>query len=83
GDHGDLHILGYTVSLHDALAFWGVELDSWALSLPERYAGPLRTGEQPVLGRVVRGRLLLDLRCVPVEADEAVRAAVLRVPGDD
>ncbi|MGW3890105.1 L-seryl-tRNA(Sec) selenium transferase [Micromonospora chokoriensis] len=61
----------------------GVELDSWALSLPERYAGPLRTGEQPVLGRVVRGRLLLDLRCVPVEADEAVRAAVLRVPGDD
>ncbi|MEV7328064.1 L-seryl-tRNA(Sec) selenium transferase [Micromonospora sp. NPDC093244] len=61
----------------------GVELDSWALSLPERYAGPLRTGEQPVLGRVVRGRLLLDLRCVPEEADEAVRAAVLRVPGDD
>ncbi|MEU7655494.1 L-seryl-tRNA(Sec) selenium transferase [Micromonospora taraxaci] len=61
----------------------GVELDSWALSLPERYAGPLRTGEQPVLGRVVRGRLLLDLRCVPADADEAVRAAVLRVPGDD
>ncbi|MDG4810171.1 L-seryl-tRNA(Sec) selenium transferase [Micromonospora sp. WMMD1120] len=61
----------------------GVELDSWALSLPERYAGPLRTGDQPVLGRVVRGRLLLDLRCVPATADEAVRAAVLRVPGDD
>ncbi|NYH41129.1 L-seryl-tRNA(Ser) seleniumtransferase [Micromonospora jinlongensis] len=61
----------------------GVELDSWALSLPERYAEPLRTGDQPVLGRVVRGRLLLDLRCVPEEADEMVRAAVLRVPGDD
>ncbi|MET8233361.1 L-seryl-tRNA(Sec) selenium transferase [Micromonospora sp. NPDC005298] len=62
----------------------GVELDSWALSLPERYATPLRTGDQPVLGRVVRGRLLLDLRCVPADADEAVRAAVLRVPdGDD
>ncbi|WP_405432648.1 L-seryl-tRNA(Sec) selenium transferase [Micromonospora sp. NBC_00617] len=61
----------------------GVELDSWALSLPERYAVPLRTGEQPVLGRVVRGRLLLDLRCVPVDADEAVLAAVLRVGGDD
>ncbi|MFG2052294.1 L-seryl-tRNA(Sec) selenium transferase [Micromonospora sp. NPDC048935] len=61
----------------------GVELDSWALSLPERYAAPLRTGDQPVLGRVVRGRLLLDLRCVPADADEAVRAAVLRVPGDD
>ncbi|MGC4784524.1 L-seryl-tRNA(Sec) selenium transferase [Micromonospora zamorensis] len=61
----------------------GVELDSWALSLPERYAEPLRTGDQPVLGRVVRGRLLLDLRCVPEEADETVRAAVLRVHGDD
>ncbi|MEU1681802.1 L-seryl-tRNA(Sec) selenium transferase [Micromonospora zamorensis] len=61
----------------------GVELDSWALSLPERYAEPLRTGDQSVLGRVVRGRLLLDLRCVPEEADETVRAAVLRVPGDD
>ncbi|MEU0549655.1 L-seryl-tRNA(Sec) selenium transferase [Micromonospora sp. NPDC005979] len=61
----------------------GVELESWALSLPERYAVPLRTGDQPVLGRVVRGRLLLDLRCVPVDADDAVLAAVLRVPGDD
>ncbi|MGW3607201.1 L-seryl-tRNA(Sec) selenium transferase [Micromonospora sp. NPDC005161] len=61
----------------------GVELDSWALSLPERYAAPLRTGDQPVLGRVVRGRLLLDLRCVPATDDETVRAAVLRVPGDD
>lgn len=60
----------------------GVELDSWALSLPERYAGPLRTGDPPVLGRVVRGRLLLDLRCVPADADDAVRAAVLRVAGD-
>ncbi|MFI7606481.1 L-seryl-tRNA(Sec) selenium transferase [Micromonospora sp. NPDC049366] len=61
----------------------GVELDSWALSLPERYAAPLRTGRTPVLGRVVQGRLLLDLRCVPPEADEAVRVAVLAVPGDD
>ncbi|MET7880143.1 L-seryl-tRNA(Sec) selenium transferase [Micromonospora profundi] len=61
----------------------GLELDSWALSLPERYAAPLRTGEQPILGRVVRGRLLLDLRCIPADADEAVRLAVLRVPGDD
>ncbi|MEV4543598.1 L-seryl-tRNA(Sec) selenium transferase [Micromonospora echinaurantiaca] len=60
----------------------GVELDSWALSLPERYAEPLRIGDPPVLGRVVRGRLLLDLRCVPADADDAVRAAVLRVPGD-
>jgi len=56
----------------------GVQLDSWALSLPERYAEPLRTGEPPVLGRVLRGRLLLDLRCVPADADETVRTAVLR-----
>ncbi|MCW3818690.1 L-seryl-tRNA(Sec) selenium transferase [Micromonospora sp. DR5-3] len=59
----------------------GVELDSWALSLPERYAEPLRTGEPPVLGRVLHGRLLLDLRCVPASADGAVRAAILRVGG--
>ncbi|MEU9829562.1 L-seryl-tRNA(Sec) selenium transferase [Micromonospora chersina] len=57
----------------------GVELDSWALSLPERYAEPLRTGTPPILGRVLHGRLLLDLRCVPAEADPDVRAAILRV----
>ncbi|SCL36578.1 L-seryl-tRNA(Sec) selenium transferase [Micromonospora nigra] len=59
----------------------GVELASWALALPERYAAPLRLGDPPVLGRVVRGRLLLDLRGVPAAADEAVRAAVLAVTG--
>lgn len=59
----------------------GVALDSWALSLPERYAEPLRTGEPSILGRVLHGRLLLDLRCVPADADETVRAAVLRVGG--
>ncbi|MFG1803856.1 L-seryl-tRNA(Sec) selenium transferase [Micromonospora carbonacea] len=58
----------------------GVELDSWALALPERYARPLRLGHPPVLGRVARGRLLLDLRCVPAAADDALRAAVLAVP---
>ncbi|MET8911700.1 L-seryl-tRNA(Sec) selenium transferase [Micromonospora sp. NPDC004551] len=57
----------------------GVELDSWALSLPERYAEPLRTGAPPILGRVLHGRLLLDLRCVPAAADPDLRAAILRV----
>ncbi|MET8837099.1 L-seryl-tRNA(Sec) selenium transferase [Micromonospora sp. NPDC004540] len=57
----------------------GLELDSWALSLPERYAEPLRTGAPPILGRVLHGRLLLDLRCVPADADPDVRAAILRV----
>ncbi|WP_320068765.1 L-seryl-tRNA(Sec) selenium transferase [Micromonospora sp. RTGN7] len=60
----------------------GVELDSWALTLPQRYAQPLRTGEPPVLGRVAQGRLLLDLRCVPADADDALHAAILAVPGD-
>ncbi|MEH0846096.1 L-seryl-tRNA(Sec) selenium transferase [Micromonospora sp. CPCC 205711] len=59
----------------------GVELDSWALSLPGAYAEPLRLGEPPVLGRVVRGRLLLDLRCVPAAADPVLREAVLRAVG--
>jgi L-seryl-tRNA(Ser) seleniumtransferase len=58
-----------------------VELASWALSLPEAYAAPLRLGDPPVVGRVERGRLLLDLRCVPAGRDPAVVAAVLAVAG--
>jgi L-seryl-tRNA(Ser) seleniumtransferase len=52
-------------------------LPSWALSLPEGYAAPLRLGATPVVGRVERGRLLLDLRCVPADADASVVAAVV------
>jgi len=55
----------------------GVTLDSAAVSLPERYAPLLRTGSPPVLGRVERGRCLLDLRALPAEHDTAVRDAVL------
>jgi L-seryl-tRNA(Ser) seleniumtransferase len=58
-----------------------LELASWALSLPERYAGPLRLGATPVVGRVERGRLLLDLRCVPVERDADLVDAVVRAGG--
>ncbi|MGH3729019.1 MAG: L-seryl-tRNA(Sec) selenium transferase [Micromonosporaceae bacterium] len=57
----------------------GVELPSWVLALPERYAEPLRLGDPPIVGRLERGRLLLDLRCVPAERDESVAAAVRRV----
>jgi L-seryl-tRNA(Ser) seleniumtransferase len=43
---------------------------------------PLRAGDPAVVGRVERGRLLLDLRCVPESSDgdvaEAVRAAACR-----
>ena len=56
-----------------------VELPSWALSLPAAYAAPLRLGAPPVVGRVERGRLLLDLRCVPAELDKLVADAILAV----
>jgi L-seryl-tRNA(Ser) seleniumtransferase len=56
-----------------------LELPSWALSLPERYAAPLRLGAVPVVGRVERGRLLLDLRCVPAERDPELIDSVLAV----
>ncbi|WP_308289398.1 L-seryl-tRNA(Sec) selenium transferase [Mumia sp. zg.B17] len=57
----------------------GVELPSAALVLPARLAGPLRDDPcVPVVGRVERGRLLLDLIAVQ-ESDEAdVLAAVRR-----
>ncbi|WP_447008739.1 L-seryl-tRNA(Sec) selenium transferase [Saccharothrix sp. DSM 118769] len=56
----------------------GVELPSAAVSLPERYAARLRAGRPPVVGRVERGRCLLDLRTVDPADDGALRGAVLR-----
>jgi L-seryl-tRNA(Ser) seleniumtransferase len=55
----------------------GVVLPGWAVSLPEHYAVPLRTGTPAVVARVERGRCLLDLRCVPADQDGALIAAVL------
>ena len=55
----------------------GVTLDSAAVSLPERFAALLRAGSPPVLGRIERGRCLLDLRALPAEQDAALREAVL------
>ncbi|GAA0583654.1 L-seryl-tRNA(Sec) selenium transferase [Streptomyces crystallinus] len=55
----------------------GVALPSCAVALPARLALPLRTGTPPVVGRVVRDRLLLDLRCVPPTDDALVRSAVV------
>jgi L-seryl-tRNA(Ser) seleniumtransferase len=54
----------------------GVELPSWAVTLPERYAPALRRADTPVLGRLERGRLLLDLRCVPADQDALLHKAV-------
>ncbi|MBP2708155.1 L-seryl-tRNA(Sec) selenium transferase [Microbispora sp. RL4-1S] len=57
----------------------GVTLPSAAVSLPERFAVPLRTGDPPVVGRVEGGRLLLDVRAVPSWQDGEVLKAVLAV----
>jgi L-seryl-tRNA(Ser) seleniumtransferase len=62
-----------------------LELPSWAVAVPAEWAQPLRTGAVAVVGRVERGRLLLDLRCVPDEQDktviEAIRAVASPIPG--
>jgi L-seryl-tRNA(Ser) seleniumtransferase len=55
----------------------GLRLPGWAVALPEQYAEPLRTGTPAVVGRVERGRCLLDLRCVPASSDELLTQAVL------
>jgi L-seryl-tRNA(Ser) seleniumtransferase len=57
----------------------GVALPGWALALPESYAGPLRSGDPAIVGRVERGRCVLDLRCVQVADDSRIADAVRRV----
>jgi L-seryl-tRNA(Ser) seleniumtransferase len=57
-------------------------LPGWAVALPAELARPLRAGDPPVVGRVEDGRLLLDLRAVPADADEVVVAAVQGVLKD-
>jgi L-seryl-tRNA(Ser) seleniumtransferase len=52
-------------------------LPSAAVALPEPYAAALRIGRPAVLGRVEGGLCLLDLRALPAEADDTLRAAVL------
>ena len=54
----------------------GVQLQSAAVSLPERYAAALRAGSPPVVGRLEGGRCLLDLRTVVPEEDALLLAAV-------
>jgi L-seryl-tRNA(Ser) seleniumtransferase len=59
----------------------GLELPGYAVAVPRSFAAPLRTGDPAVVGRVEKDRLLLDLRCVPANLDDALRDAVLRVAG--
>jgi L-seryl-tRNA(Ser) seleniumtransferase len=54
----------------------GVVLPSAAVSLPEAFATVLRTGQPAVVGRIERGRCLLDLRSVPPAHDEVLAGAV-------
>ncbi|MGP4054873.1 L-seryl-tRNA(Sec) selenium transferase [Mycobacterium sp. 4D054] len=58
----------------------GVELASFAVSLPESCAAALRVGDPAVVGRLENGRCLLDLRTVAPDDDprllEAVRACM-------
>jgi L-seryl-tRNA(Ser) seleniumtransferase len=57
----------------------GLELPGWAVALPPAYLEPLRAGRPPVITRVERGRCLVDLRCVPCDADDDLLAALLQV----
>jgi len=57
----------------------GVELPSAAIALPESLTHPLRIGEPPVVGRVERGRLLLDLIAIDPSDDAVLVDAVRRV----
>lgn len=54
-----------------------VALPSAAVSLPESYAAPLRTGSPAVVGRLEGGRCLLDLRTVAPDDDSLLARAVL------
>jgi len=54
----------------------GVQLPSAAVSLPPDYAPRLRAARTPVLGRLERGRCLLDLRAISPESDADLLHAV-------
>jgi L-seryl-tRNA(Ser) seleniumtransferase len=59
----------------------GVSLPSAAVALPEHLAAALRAGDPPVVGRVVHGRLLLDLLAVDPTEDTTLVTAVRRAAG--
>ncbi len=59
----------------------GQPLPGWAVRLAARLAAVLRRATPCVVTRVERGHCLLDLRCVPPSADDAVLAAVLAAAG--
>jgi L-seryl-tRNA(Ser) seleniumtransferase len=54
----------------------GQRLPGWAVALPTALAAPLRTGDPPIVGRIDHDRLLIDVRCIPPDADETITAAI-------
>jgi L-seryl-tRNA(Ser) seleniumtransferase len=54
------------------------EIESFACSLPEELAAPLREGDPPVVGIIRDGRLLLDCRTLTNDEVEETAAAVDR-----
>ena len=59
----------------------GVSLPGWAVALPAELAAALRVGDPAVVGRIAGGQLLLDLRCVPADQDDALIGAVQQARG--
>jgi len=57
----------------------GVTLPGAAVAVAEALAGPLRTGDPSVTGRIEKGELLLDLRSVDPADDDCLVSAVLGV----
>ena len=72
--------VGGEVLAHDGRVGGGggaeVPLPGWAIALEPELAPALRTGEPAVVGVLSQGRLLLDLRCVPEDQEDALVAAV-------
>ena len=54
----------------------GWALPGWAVSLPEACAARLRAGRPAVVGRIERGRCLIDIRCVPPADDGRLAGAI-------
>ena len=54
----------------------GLVLSGWAVAVAEGLAAPLRRGRPAVVGRVERGRCLIDLRCVGPRDDAALVTAI-------
>lgn len=48
---------------------------------PDHLAAALRSGQPPVIARLVENRLVVDLRTVTEEEEEALLAALVKVAG--